>query len=178
MDEVVCGKGRGRSPPLPRAGLVGVACEPPTLSNANVFLLHSISSCTYFLGHRVLCLLKPSVYPKLALYLEFSFKPYLKKNNLEKMLHPFVVAPPLSSWGQVVKRFQQFPVKLLAVGKCWTVFFSPATIQKQTISKLEVDAGELPTQMADLAPLGSRRGLDPSRSGVWEASVGPYLQPE
>jgi len=33
----------------------------------------------------------------------------------------------------------------------------PYTSQKQTVSKLEVDAGELPTQMAALAPLGRRR---------------------
>lgn len=52
-------KGQVSTPASSR--LIGVACEPPTLSNASVFLLHSIS-CMYFLSHRVLCLLKPPVY--------------------------------------------------------------------------------------------------------------------
>lgn len=45
-------------------------------------------------------------------------------------------------------------------------YLPPPTTQKQTVNKLEVNAGELPMQKADLAPPGSKRGLDPSRSGV------------
>lgn len=53
-------KGRLSAPALHWARWSHV--QHPTHSNANTFLLHSISSSMYFLGHRILCLLKPSVY--------------------------------------------------------------------------------------------------------------------
>lgn len=70
---VTCGRGRGKAVPLPRAGLLGVACELPALSKASVFLFPSISSWASFLGHRVLCLLKPSVYLKTCFVSRIQF---------------------------------------------------------------------------------------------------------